>query len=42
MDISELMGQITELTEKLDDNRDKELIRNLKRENDELRQRYFK
>lgn len=39
MDISDLMGQITELTEKLDDNRDKELIRNLKKESDELKQR---
>ena len=44
MDFNELTNQISDLTERLDDNRDKEIIRALKKDIEELklRQYYYK
>ena len=40
MENEQLIIQLNSLQEKLEDNKDKEIIRNLKRENDELKTRF--
>ena len=39
LELQELISQMEDLTERLDDNKDKEIIRSLKRENEELKLR---
>lgn len=40
MENEQLIIQLNSLQEKLEDNKDKEIIRNLKKENDELKTRF--